>query len=285
MRPSRRQFILLALLALAGCSAPLQKGKSPLLPTQMSSDSVALDIFFVRYPFGDPTVNEKLWEEIDEQHFPPDLRERLARNGFRIGLVGGQMPMELSKLMELSNKPAASAAAAEVKVDELEPKPRVMRQHLQLRAGHPGEIIASAVYPELTVLINESGQLCGQTYSQAQGIFVVKSLPQPDGWVRLELVPQLYYGQPRQRWVGGQGMQYLEPSRPKRVFDDMKFAADLAPGGMLVLGSLTERPGSLGHHFFTEKEERAEQKLLIIRLSQTQHDGLFNPPEPIKLDQ
>ena len=115
---ARRQIVLLAMLALAGCSTPLHKGKSPLLPTQMSSDSVVFDIFFVRYPFGDSTVNEKLWDEIDEQHFSPDLRERLARNGFRIGLVSGQMPMEMSKLLELSDKPATGDAATEMKVEE-----------------------------------------------------------------------------------------------------------------------------------------------------------------------
>ena len=54
---------------------------------------------------------------------------------------------------------------------------------------------------------------------------------------------------------------------------------------MLVLTSLPNRQGSLGHHFFTETNGRLEQKLLIIRLSQTQHDGLFVPPEPLRLDE
>ncbi len=85
--------MLLAVLAMAGCTTTaLHKGKSPLVPAQMSPDSVVLEMFFVRFPFGDPAVNEKLWEEIDEQQFTPELRERLARNGFRAGLVSGQMP-------------------------------------------------------------------------------------------------------------------------------------------------------------------------------------------------
>ena len=47
---------------------------------------------------------------------------------------------------------------------------------------------------------------------------------------------------------------------------------------MLVLTCLPDRPGSLGHRFFThECAGQAEQKLLVIRLSQTQHDGLFSP--------
>ena len=103
-RPLRERLLLLAVLALSGCINPfpaagLLKAKSPLAPPQMSPDSVVLEMFFVRFPFGDPAVNEKLWEEIDEQQFAPDLRERLARNGFRVGLVSGQMPVELSKLL------------------------------------------------------------------------------------------------------------------------------------------------------------------------------------------
>ena len=280
----RKLVLLLAVLAMAGCTAPLHTGKSPLRPAQMSPDSVVLELFFVRFPFGDPTVNDKLWEEIDEQSFPVELRERLARNGFRVGLVCGQMPMELSKLLELGDKPAPSGEAAETKVEDLEAQPRVLRRHLPLRAGHRGEIIASGVYAQLPVLVCESGHVGGQTYNQAQGIFAVKSFPQPDGRVRLELVPEVHHDQPRQRWVGNPGMIRFDTSRPKRVFDDMTLATDLSPGSMLVLSSLPNREGSVGHHFFTEKVDRPEQKLLNVRLSQTQHDGLFNPPEPLKLD-
>jgi hypothetical protein len=286
MLTGRRQVVLLlASLAIAGCTTPLRKGKSPLMPVQMWSDSVVLDVFFVRYPFGDPTVNEKLWEEIDEQQFAPELRERLTRNGFRAGLVCGQMPMELSKLLELGDKPAPSDLVAQTKVNDLEAQPRVLRQHMQLRAGKRSEIIASGVYAQLPLLIYESGQLSGQPYNQAQGIFAVKSLPQPDGRVRLELTPELHHDQLRQRWVGNQGVLLLEPSRPKRTFDDMTLTADLPPGAMLVLSSLSNRPGSLGHYFFTEGDDRLEQKLLIVRLSQTPHDALFNPPEPLKIEE
>ena len=85
----------------------------------------------------------------------------------------------------------------------------------------------------------------------------MKSFPQPDGRVRLELVPELHHGQPRQRWIGEQGVLRLDASRPKRTFDDLALSAELAPGAMLVLSSLPNRPGSLGHHFFTEKGKAA----------------------------
>jgi hypothetical protein len=273
--PRRKIVLLLALLALAGCTTPLQKGKSPLQPAQMSPDSVALDIFFVRFPFGDPAVDEKLWNQIDEQQFAPELRERLARNGFRVGLISGQIPAELSKLMALSDKPAPTGGLEAGQVANLEAQPRVVGRHLQIRAGNPSVINASNVYPELPVLVSKSGQVSGRTFNLAQGVFEAKTFPQPDGRVRLELVPELQHDQARPRWVGNQGVLKLETDRPKEVYDDMTIAADLPSGSMLILSSLANRPGSLGHYFFTEGDGRIEQKLLIVRLSQTQQDGLF----------
>lgn len=288
MPTDRRKFVLLlAVLAIAGCGTtlPMQHGKSPLMPTQMSPDSIVLDMFFVRIPFGDPGVNEKLWKEIDEQQFAPELRERLARNGFRVGLVSGHIPVELSKLLELSDKPTPSADMEGAKVDALEVEPRVVRRHLQLRAGKRGEIVVSGIYPQLPMLLSDAGHVSGQTYNDAQGVFSLKSFPNADGRVRLELVPEVQHGQPQQKWVPGQGMLRLEAGRPKREFDDMAMNAHLTPGAMLVLSSLPNRPGSLGHYFFTENDSRLEQKLLLVRLSQTQPDVLFNPPEGTSVEE
>ena len=80
-------------------------------------------------------------------------------------------------------------------------------------------------------------------------------------------------------------MLRLETGRPRKVYDDMTMTANLQPGSMLILSSLSNRPGSLGHYFFTQNDARLEQKLLVVRLAQTQHDGLFSPPEPLKLEE
>ena len=246
----------------------------------MSSDSVVLDIFFVRFPFGDPEVNGPLWREIDEQHLPAECRRRLLENGFRAGVIGGSLPVKLSELLELADKPAPSDQSNETIVADLVGEPTVQRRHLQIRTGSRGEIFASGVRDELAILVRDaSGQISGQPYAQAQPLFAVKAFPEADGRVRLELVPEVQYGRARQRWVGdNQGMLRFEPSRERRVFERMAFDAILSPGHMLVMSSLPTRPGSVGHHFLTEcGTGNEEQKLLIVRLSQTQHDDQFNP--------
>jgi hypothetical protein len=280
----RMTVTLLAVLALAGCTTPLKKGKSPLAPAQMSPNSCVLEVFFVRVPFGDPAANEELWQDIDEQHFPADLRGRLMKNGFRAGVISGQMPIALSNLLELGDKPAPTNEVKGTNLADLSTKPCVMRRHIQAQAGKPSEIITSGTYEQLPVLVCESGQLSGETFNEAQGILNVKTFPLPDGRVRIDLVPEIHHDQARQHWIADQGMMRLDSSRPKRVFDDLALSATLSPGGMLVMTSLPNRSGSIGHHLFTENDGRMEQKLLIIRLSQTQHDDLFSPSEALPLE-
>ncbi len=208
----------------------------------------------------------------------------MTHNGFRVGVAEGQIPVALSNLMELGDKPAPSGEVKGTNLADLAAKPRVMRQHMQIKAGQPGEIVASGTYEQLPVLLCEGDRISGETYNQAQGIFSIKTLPLPDGRVRIDMVPEVQHDQPRQNRVEDQGVLRFDFRRPKRVFEEMAISTALSPGGMLVMTSLPNRSGSLGHHFFTENQGRLEQKILVIRLSQTQQDGLFAGPDELPLD-
>ena len=269
-----------AVVMAAGSCSPLRpEGKSLLGRLQLPPDSVALELFFIRVPFGQPDANQTLWQQVDEQQLPNDLRRRLAENGFRAGLISSQPPEVLSKLMELKDKPAPTPGkVSQFKIAEMDQEPRVVRRYLQLRPGKRSEIIASDIYDELSVLIREPVGVCGRTYPKAQGLLAMKAAPELDGQVRLDLVPEVHYGEPRQRYVGEGAALLLEAGRARKVFDDLTITAVFPPGHMLLISSLDSRPGSLGHQFFTCKSNgRLEQKLLLIRLIQTQHDDLFDP--------
>ena len=272
-------LVITALVATAGSCSPLRpEGKSLLGKLQLPPDSVALEMFFVRFPFGQADANQTLWQQVDEQQLPNDLRRRLAENGFRAGLISVQPPEVLSKLMELKNKPAPTPGkATELKIADMDQEPRVVRRYLQLRSGKRSEIVASDVYDELPVLTREVGGVCGHTYPKAQGLLALKAEAEADGRVRLDLVPEVHYGEPRQRYVGEGAALILQAGRARKAFDELTITAVLLPGHMLLIGSLDSRPGTLGHQFFTCKSNgRLEQKLLIIRLVQTQHDSLFD---------
>ena len=275
----------LFLVVLAGChELEKQPGKSPLRQVQMSHDSMAIDIVFARFPYGDPEFNTALWSEIDEQHFPAELRQRLTKNGFRVGLVGGQVPMALSKLLEMTDRPD-NGDAAQTRVTDLEKDPKVTCRHVQIRPGRRTEIQASGVYEELPVLTCEPRGVCGKTYYKAQGVFALEANPEHDGRVRFDLLPEVHHGEARLKSIPTASGMRLEPGRAKQVFDALACQAILSPGQLIVVTALPQRPGSLGHYFFTDENGgKREQKLMLIRLSQTQHDELFDPHRVLPLD-
>lgn len=287
--PSGKTLSLLlsaALLAGAGCRNVAEHiPQSPLKPARMSAESCVLDVFFVRVPFGDSEVNGPLWTEIDEQQLTSDLRQRLALNGFRIGLVGTQVPPALAKLLEQQGKTPGGSQAAAFSPEDLEEESPVEWAHWQLPPGRRKEIVCSETYESLPVLVCDPQGVQGDEYSDAQGVLAVQSYPEADGRVRLRFVPEIQHGERKLRFVGKQGIARLEPTRAKRSFNDMAVEATLGLGQMLVLSCETSRPGSLGHRFFScQKDGKQEQKLLVIRLSQTQHDDLFSPPQLLPLD-
>ncbi len=271
---------LILLLCPAGCKPimPETQLHSPLKPPVLSQGSLVLDIFFVRFPFDDEKVNVDLWGEIDEQHFSPECRNRLFHNGFRVGRVGNRIPVELAKLLELGEKPVETGRPNRLDLEELAKGPSVSRRHLQVQPGRRSEIIASEVYDELPVITKDrSEQICGKVFKQAQAIFALEAKVENDGRVRLCVTPEVHHGQPRKSWSsGGQGIIQLDPGRERKVFESLTAEAVLQPGDMFVICSLPNRSGSLGHYFLSETDSgKQQQKLLVIRLSQTQHDDLF----------
>jgi hypothetical protein len=262
-------------LGLSGCEFVnyKPKGVSPLAPLELTNDSAELEVIFIRVPAGDPEFNGALWRDVDEQALPAALRAELAANGLRAGVVGGESPPILARKLSAAEDRAPSPAAAAAK---LEAEPGVRRTRMQIHRGRPGNIIASSLYDQLSLLVREDDQVRGKTYPQAQGDFVVDVDPQPDHRVALSLLPELKYGAPRQEYVvAADGISRL-PARPKKTFDKLKLEATLAPDQMLLITNLPERSGSLGHYFFTEsKSGHLEQKLLVIRLTDTKYNDLF----------
>ena len=248
---------------------------------------MVLDVFFVPVKLNDPEADVILWQELDEQHFPPEVRRELGGRGFRVGLTGGQVPVTLSRLLDLKGKAAPGTEDSTTCLEKIDSESGVLRRHMPLRTGRRGEIHASRTYEKVPVLATDAaGHLGGRDYPQAQGVLAVKAYPQSDGRVRLDVVPELHYGEVKQHFVGDRGMWRMEAGKDRLAFDELAFSATLTPGQMLVISSLPNRGGSLGHYFLTQDSSgNLEQRLLVLRLSQTQHDDLFAPAEVSPLDE
>jgi hypothetical protein len=259
-----------ALLA-TGCSVwkVAESEPSELPIPKMSPDAVSLEIAFLHVPEEDPLLKEPLWQAVDELHFPPELRQQLADNGLRSGLVGTQLPLPWQQLID---------SADEAEGDSLTGEVRNIRRRVQARSGRRSEIWASRQLDKIALLMtNEDHQVVGRTFHDASCLFAMKANPQGDGRVKLEFVPELHYGDAKSEYVGQDGMFRLKVEREREVFANLRLEATLSAGQTLVI-SCSEQPTGLGKHFFSERSAEGKyRQFLLIRLAATQFDDLFAP--------
>jgi hypothetical protein len=240
----------------------------------MSPDSVALEITFVRVLLGQPTINAQLWQQVDEQWMPAEQRLHLNRNGFRCGLVGTNLPDALRELLGQQTQAAKLDQMANTELDTL-----AQNREVNSRAGQRTEIVTGPPRTEIVVLHKQAtvDKVTGQTFPDAQCILAARSFPQGDGTVKLELTPEVHHGAPRQQWVAGEGTFQLLSGREREVFQDLMMEVSLSAGQTVLLSCTPELKG-LGQNFFVEAARGdPQQKLLLIRLAQTQRDELFEP--------
>jgi hypothetical protein len=270
----RRLPALLACLLLggSGCASwhvPAVEKTGWSFPAQrMSSDTVVLEIAFVRVPPELAGEAEALWKEVDEQAIDTQLRRRLNGNGLRCGIVGSQLPATLQRLFDQQRPLDLTSSDPDAVAQD------AMRQHrLQSREGERSTVAAGPVRDDLHLFLNDDGSVRGETFSKAQCMFALRTFPKGDGRVRLEITPEIEHGEPRNRRVGQDGLWRLDFGRDRRSFETLRTEALLSPGRTLLITCTTE-PVFLGTSFFARGPQ--DYNLLLVRLAQTQKDDLFD---------
>lgn len=239
---------------------------------KMSADSVVLEIASIKLPF-DLAGNLELWSAADEQILPNEIRAKLAQNGIRCGVLAGELPSHLQSVLK---QPTSN------RIGDVDPESSqgfvVSQQRMQNRTGRRGKVVTSDIRDEIVSLMPNEGRITGRTLFLAQSLFSLRTYPRGDGQVRLELVPEIEHGQPKTRYVGqpNEGAFRLDTGRERAIFSELKLDPVLAPGQTLMLSCTDEWKG-LGRQFFAESTGDVKmQRVLLIRLSQTQADDRFS---------
>src|SRR3954469_13537274 len=149
-RPLRATLVILALALSFGCRlVQLDRGgRSPLLPLSAAPDAVSLEVFSAPASLEDAQTTE-LWSEVDEQALPADLRERLAQNGLRAGIVGPTVPCGLANLLKLTDERISTEERATVPV-QVEEGVRLLV--MQPRPGERRDLVTGPTIDELALL-------------------------------------------------------------------------------------------------------------------------------------
>jgi hypothetical protein len=272
----RVMLLVAAALAASGCApwvaASRQAGKLPTVRT--APDSAMLDVALVRLPAADLPGYREIWLAADEQVLPAELRQDLATNGLRAGVLSSELPPTLRR--QLDARPNILADRSE-DIDTSDIEIGSGKQRIPVRTGGRAEILASKTYPTLAVLLSEDGQVRGHQLSQAQCLFALKAYPQSDGRVKLDLTPEIAHGEHKSQWVRSDAAMMLRTGRDRLVLDRLRIEARLSPGEWLAI-STTEEIKGLGEYFFAESAGgMLERTTALVRLAQGQADDLFAP--------
>ncbi len=245
---------------------------------ELAPDAVSFDALLVHIPYQDRALVEAFWNDVDEQEIDPETRRYLNEQGFRAGLIGASIPDSLSRLLTLKGRELRSTLEEEVDYSKKSTgAPVAYSKPINLRAGMKSVIEARGdVIPAIPILENQNGALVGKSYNDAQTLFSVAIDPAPDGSVRFDVTPFLRYGAPRlaTRYQHGQLVRTQE--QPTKTFDALKCSLALRPGQFLAIGASDAKTSALGRWFFTDGGDDYDQKILVLRLLVTQHDGEFD---------
>lgn len=252
--------------------------KTTLRRVELAPDAVSFDALLVHVPYQDRELVEAFWRDVDEQEIDPETRRYLNEQGFRAGLIGASIPDSLSRLLTLKGRELRSTLEEEVDYSKKSTgAPVAYSKPINLRAGMKSVIEARGdVIPAIPILENQNGALVGKSYNDAQTLFSVAIDPAPDGSVRFDVTPFLRYGAPRlaTRYQHGQLVRTQE--QPTKTFDALKCSLALRPGQFLAIGASDAKTSALGRWFFTDGGDDYDQKILVLRLLVTQHDGEFD---------
>jgi hypothetical protein len=264
-----------ALLAAAGCKVvePHAAAKSPLAPLAVSPDTITLGVFSAPAPHDDPQFAE-LWKLVDEQPLPAELRRRLAANGVRAGLVGPQIPSLLAAALKVTDRRVEQEQSQAVPIDA---EAAVTLRVVQTPAGKRVELAIPRVREQMSLLeAAPDGQVRGKTYRKAECRMALRAFRENDGRVRLELTPEVHYGEFKSHVRGSDGMMLWTQEREKRIFTELKVEPVLSAGQMLLVTCRGEQSASAGHQFFTDTSgDKPRPTLWVFRVAQAAPDRAF----------
>jgi len=249
--------------AAAGCAGlprPPAAALAPGPPTggQAVPRTLTCEVFSIRVVDTDPVCSDELWRYVDEQTLPNALRQRLAANGLRAGIVSDPPPDCLAE--KLAPAPAADDLAPAIA------QPPRIRSLLRLLPAQESELVAAAGPQSMVILEHDGSTVTGAPYEQATGVFTVTARPVADGRIRLAVAPLVKHGAVERTWAGADGAFRLEAGQRRHAFDGLRLEAELADHQALVIAGDGPAGSTVGDAFLREQVAgQSYRRILVIR--------------------
>ena len=260
--------VALVVSTLIGCSLfpvgdaveKVESKRPSLPPIQAGREAIQLEVLFVERPADDPLVGQLLWREVDQiAAIPPETRELLHQNGFRVGHVGSNLPPTVQKLLGLVD-------AAEF-AESANAKPLVGNRKI-LPPGVDTEVQTGEERESCQLKIVHDDRVKLHEYQHARSLLRMKSVRLQDGWVRIDFQPEIHHGENRVRHTPtDEGWAY----RSRQNIDARhahQFNLTMNVGELAIITAAPDQPGTMGDLFFCRDDNGLKkQRVLIVRVA------------------
>ena len=234
------------------------------------TDTVSVEIFVIRLAPHQHELLQQLWQEVDEQSLPPQLRRELFDEGFRVGILGSLLSPALAQLLNISAEGRVDipwGEMQEMSAAEAAREPTSVRNVRNLLPEDRALVkVFDTSLPEHSLFWLENEMVCSQTFTNALGILCVSAAANKDGSAQIHIVPELEYGVAELRLRVVAAMIIQDPNRPRHSFESLSISQRLLPGQWLIMGTTTPDAAGAGKAFFVRRNSGLEQRLVAIRL-------------------
>jgi hypothetical protein len=227
-------------------------------------DVVQLDVALIECTVGDSYINKNLWQLTDES-VSPDLKAILQKNGFRACQTGSTPPPGLLDLLNSQ-------------------KYNFNPRRICTRANTPTTILLGPVWTTCPYDLDKDGVPAPVEVEQAQCVLTVVPALADERRVTLRFTPEVRHGatmlkpKPLQEPSGAKSWT-LAPEQLTEAYAWLGWEMTVKPGEFVAVGTLLDRPDTLGYRGFLYTETSAPvQRLLVIRPARPPRDDA--PAEP-----
>lgn len=243
-------------LATAGCRSRNKKPppatqpatQAVVLPRNMGTRGVYLDVYQMTVPAGTVSRNDEFWKRVDEQRVDPATYDLLLKNGVRVGVAPVAEWGYFKDVLESENAQTLKGTAS---------------------AASQGSVLLTMkrnVRSQDVFYLSDQNKLHGRTYDKCDNLLSVSfwADPRRPGELRVSIAPTVRGTRTVLQFKYNGDEREIQEVVPETLYD-LNLRVVLPPDGFLVLApsEIGNRPTSLGHTFL-RKEGDAEQKETVL---------------------
>ena len=261
--PRPAAALALSLLATAGgCAmftneAVVRSTDSLLLPpVKAPPEAVQLELVYVERPVSDPLLGRSLWTELDQMAgIPHETRLNLLENGFRVAMCGSQPPPQLAELLK---------AGLQQEYDD--PAGFWSNRRIVMRDGATTDVMCSHEPAAWDVDVVRDGVPDPKRYERALGFLRVDVSSVQDGWVEVQVCPEVHFGASKLRHEAAETGWRLKDGQNIEAVPGTAFRVHMNLNEMLVLSAAEGVPKRVGNRFFRRDDDgRLMQRVVVLR--------------------